>query len=145
MKTIVFVDMDGVLADFDGAVTSGVKKDPPEMFVPGFFRKLNVMEGAKEGIAALLANPNISVYIGSKPTYANTLCATEKMDWIQEHFPELKKRMVLVCDKKLLRGNFLIDDDVERWGHKFKGAFIFFDRTKPKQEWQRIANFFRDL
>lgn len=137
--------MDGPLADFDSAITSGVKNDPPEMFVPGFFRNLKVVEGAKEAVAELLKNDRLQVYIGSKPTYKNTLCATEKMDWIQEHFPDLKKRIVLVCDKKLLRGNFLIDDDVERWGPKFKGGFIHFDRTKPKQEWQRITNFFRDL
>lgn len=145
MRRIVFLDMDGVLADFDGAITSGVKVDPPEMFIPGFFRNLKVMEGAKEGVASLLSNPNLEIYIGSKQTSHNTLCATEKMDWVAEHFPELKKNIVLVCDKKLLRGNFLIDDDVVRWGSEFKGAFIFFDKTQPKKEWQRITNFFREI
>lgn len=137
--------MDGVLADFDGAITSGPGMDPPEMFEPGFFRNLKVMEGAKEAIAQLVSNPKLEVYIGSKMTSKVTGCATEKMEWIQEHFPELLRNMVLCCDKKLLRGNFLIDDDVARWGHAFKGAFMYFDRTKPKQEWQRILNFFRDL
>lgn len=145
MKKIVFVDMDGVLADFDGAIPPGSPYDPPEMFELGFFRNLKVMDGAKEGVAALLANPNLEVYIGSKMTSKVTNCASEKMEWIKEHFPELLRNMVLCCDKKLLRGSFLIDDDVARWGHAFKGGFIHFDRTKPKQEWQRIANFFRDI
>lgn len=145
MSKVVFVDLDGVMADFDGAVTSGVENDPPEMFVAGFFRNLKVMEGAKEAIEILMANPNLEIYVGSKPTYKNTKCATEKFDWIQEHFPALKKRMVLVCDKKLLRGDFLIDDDVKRWGHKFKGAFIHFDRFKPKQEWARITELLKDI
>lgn len=145
MKKIVFIDMDGVLADFDAAITSGPGYDPPEMFVPGFFRNLKVIDGAKEAVASILANPNLEVYIGSKMTSKVPTCATEKVEWIKEHFPELLRSMVLCCDKSLLRGNFLIDDDVERWGHKFKGAFVHFDRTKPKQEWQRIANFFRDI
>ena len=145
MKLIVFVDMDGVLADFDGAITSGVENDPPEMFKPGFFRNLKVMDGAIDGVAQLLANPKLEVYVGSKMTSKVTTCATEKMEWIREYFPGLLRHMVLCCDKKLLRGNFLVDDDIDRWGHSFKGAFIHFDRTKPKQEWQRISNFFRDM
>lgn len=145
MPKIVFVDLDGVLANFDGAITSGILQDPPEMFEPGFFRNLEILDGAKEAINELLANKNLEIYVGSKMTSKVTTCASEKMEWVKEHFPGLLRNMVLCCDKKLLRGDFLIDDDVERWGHKFKGAFIHFDRTKPKQEWQRISDFFRDI
>lgn len=127
--------MDGVLADFDGAITSGVEVDPPEMFVAGFFRNLSVTDGAKEAVSKIIADPRYDVYIGSKPTSDNTLCATEKMDWIIEHFPALKKRIVLVCDKRLLRGDFLIDDDLERWGTKFVGQFVHFNRFNHKQSW----------
>lgn len=138
-KYIVFLDMDGVLADFDGAISSGVEWDPPEMFEPGFFRNLKVMPGAKEAVAQLLAQDDLEVYIGSKPTSKNRLSATEKMDWINEHFPELVRNMVLVCDKKLLRGDILIDDDKERWGHVFEGRFIHFDRKNPEKAWAEIT------
>lgn len=130
--------MDGVLADFDGAITSGIEVDPPEMFVPGFFRGLKVHEGAKEAVPKIMSDKRYEVFIGSKTTSKNTLCATEKMDWIQEHFPALKKRMVLVCDKKLLRGDILIDDDFERWSKKFVGQFIHFDKFNPKQSWANV-------
>lgn len=139
IKIIVFLDMDGVLADFDGAITSGVTNDPPEMFEAGFFRKLKVHEGAKDAVEALLANPNLRVYIGSKPTYKNPLCATEKFQWIIEHFPALKKRIVLACNKELLQGDVLVDDDFERWAHKFHGHFIHFDRTNPKKSWEAVV------
>lgn len=138
MKKIVYLDMDGVLADFDAAITNHVP-DPPEMFVPGFFRNLAVMDGAKEGVAALLANKNLEVYIGSKATSKATNCATEKMEWIKEHFPALLRHMVLVCDKKLLRGDVLVDDDIKRWGHKFQGQFIHFDRENPKKSWENVV------
>jgi 5'-nucleotidase len=136
MKTIIFLDMDGVLADFDGAITSGIVPDPPEMFEPGFFRNLKPMPGSKESVAKILANPEFEVYIGSKMTSKVTTCATEKMEWIKEHFPALLRHMVLVCDKKLLRGDILIDDDHERWESSFRGLFIRFDRTKPKKSWK---------
>lgn len=139
MKKILFLDMDGVLADFDGAITSGVEWDPPEMFEPGFFRNLKVMPGALEAVTKIMEDGRYKVYIGSKPTSKNTLCATEKMDWIAEHFPKLLSKMVLVCDKSLLRGDILIDDDLKRWGHVFVGNFIHFDRFNAESSWQKIS------
>src|ERR1700677_2452770 len=138
MKKTVFLDMDGVLADFDGALINHIE-DPPEMFVPGFFRNLTVMEGAKEGVRILLSNPNLDIYIGSKMTSKATNCATEKMEWIREHFPELLRRMVLVCAKSLLRGHVLVDDDAPRWKKKFKGKFIHFDKHNPADAWRAVV------
>ena len=48
--------------------------------------------------------------------------------------------MVLVCDKALLRGDVLIDDDAERWGPVFKGQFIHFDLDDPEVCWKKIAD-----
>ncbi len=133
--------MDGVLADFDNAIANHID-DPPEMFVPGFFRNLPVLPGAKEGVAALLANENLDVYIGSKITSKVPGCASEKVEWIKEHFPGLLKRMMLVCDKGLLRGDILIDDDYSRWGDKFKGMFIVFNSSRPEESWKWIIKEF---
>ena len=137
-KRIIYLDIDGVLADFDGAIINHIE-DPPEMFVPGFFRNLAVMDGAKDGVRILLSNPNLDVYIGSKMTSKATNCATEKMEWIREHFPPLLRRMVLVCDKGLLRGHVLVDDDAKRWKKKFKGKFIHFDRNNPADSWRSVV------
>jgi 5'-nucleotidase len=141
-KLIIFLDMDGVLADFDAAIVNKGMQDPPEMFIPGFFRNLAVMDGAKEAVPVLLANKNLRIYIGSKVTSKATNCASEKMEWIKEHFPALLRRMVLVCDKGLLRGDILIDDDIKRWKKKFKGRFIHFDRENSRQSWEAIAKEF---
>jgi inhibitor of KinA sporulation pathway (predicted exonuclease)/5'(3')-deoxyribonucleotidase len=141
-KKVVYIDMDGVIANFDGAVSSGVSHNPPEMFEPGFFRSLNVMPGAKEGVAALLANPNLKVYIGTKHTTKTDYSPSEKVGWIREHFPSLVKRMFIVTDKLLLRGDYLIDDD-KKW-EKFPGEFVHFDRTKPEEEWKRIVEYLKE-
>lgn len=144
MKKVVFLDLDGVLADFDGAVANPVW-DPPEMFVPGFFRNLKVMPGAHEAVSKLLANPGLDVYIGSKPSTKNFWSSIEKYEWVSEHFPKLLRRIVLVCDKSLLRGDVLVDDDKERWGHKFKGTFIHFDRKNPQWSWNEVVKQLEEL
>jgi len=110
MKKIVFIDMDGVIADFDGALALPVR-DPPEMFIKGFFRNLKVMPGAINAVNQLLTMEHLKLYIGSKPSTDNLHSSMEKYEWIAEHFPPLLKRIVLVCDKSLLRGDYLIDDD----------------------------------
>ncbi len=133
MKKVIFLDLDDTLADFTGAVAPenrGVK-GPPEMRVDGFFRNLKVMEGAREFVSELLADERFDVYIGSKPTKKNLNSASEKYEWIKEHFPELLPRIVLVCNKKLLNGDFLVDDD-SRWEEGFGGKFLKFNPSNPK-------------
>lgn len=143
---IVFLDMDGVLADFDGSLPPDQRRpsgsshwDPPAMFEPGFFRGLKVMPGAKPAVATLMASKKLDVYVGSKPTTKNLNCPSEKYQWIEEHFPDLLRKVVLVCDKGLLRGDVLIDDDADRWMNSFDGRFIHFDRTRPLESWRDIV------
>lgn len=140
-KKIVYLDMDGVMANFEAAVPPNCGWDPPEMFVPGFFRNLPVMPGAVEGVKALLACPRLEVYIGSKHTTKATNSATEKVEWVQEHFPPLLRRMVLVCHKSLLLGDVLVDDDRDRWEGHFRGEFIHFDKKHPEWAWEGVVNY----
>jgi len=139
---IVYLDMDGVLADFDAGIGHPYvyKSDPPEMLKKGFFRNLPVVPGAKEAVARLLANPNVALFVATKPTTKNLNCTLEKYEWIDEHFPELLKRMFMVCDKGLLIGDLLVDDDFEEWGLKFSGQFIHFDRKAPLSSWEDAVN-----
>ena len=85
-KKVVFIDMDGTIADFDKGVGHICvdNEDPPEMFQQGFFLNLEVMEGAIEAVHKLFNSPFLDVYIASKPTTGNLHCATEKYLWI--HF-----------------------------------------------------------
>jgi 5'(3')-deoxyribonucleotidase len=141
--------MDGVLANFDSAISRQrgepyVKvDDPPEMFVKGFFRNLPVMPGAAEGIHALLQMPKLALYIGFKFSNKNVNSATEKLEWLYEHFPKLARHCMLSCDKGLLRGDYLIDDD-RKWEHQFQGKFLHFDPQSPsEQNWQKIVEYFK--
>ena len=144
MKKVVFLDMDGVLADF--SLSAGIPRgvwvdDPPCMFEPGFFKNLPIIPGAREAISKLLEIESLDLYIASKPSTRNPASASEKYEWIQQHFPELKKKMFLTCDKGLLRGDYLIDD-LEKWGEDFQGDFLHFNGAQPEQEWDRLVNYF---
>jgi hypothetical protein len=146
-KKIVFLDMDGPLFDFrKGVGRDPYEQDPPEMFALEFFRNLPVQSGARWAVSELLACDYLDVYIATKPT-TKTLhirngkgyypCHSEKVGAIAEHFPELLKKMFIVPDKLLLRGDFLIDDD-KRW-EKFPGMFIHFDERDPERSWKHAV------
>lgn len=139
---VCFLDMDGVLTDFDGYMRHlrGCEyipeNDPPEMFRGGFFRNLPPMPGAIQAVSDL-ERLGVRLYIATKPTTKNLYCASEKMLWVERFLPTLLKRMLIVCDKGLLRGDYLIDDDHEdRWRHSFQGEFIKFDPMHPQVSWR---------
>lgn len=148
MKLIVYFDMDGVLANFSKAakIPPGTwANDPPCMLERGFFRNLEVMPGAQEGVSKILEMPHINPFIASKPTTKNFYSAVEKYEWINEHFPALLKKIFLTACKSHLNGDILIDDDHHRWGKKFKGQFIHFNECTPEKEWKRIVDLLASL
>lgn len=75
-----------------------------------WFRDLPVTPGAKEGVAELLADDRIDLWVCTKPMEKNSTCRDDKAAWIAEHFPELVKKIILAPDKSLVRGHVLLDD-----------------------------------
>lgn len=143
---VVYFDMDGVLVDFDAYARARgqdlyTRPDPPpEMLVPGFFRNTPVMEGALEAMEIIMALP-LDIFIASKPTTKNLCCASEKYQWVEEHFPALLRRMFLTCDKAHLNGDYLVDDDPDRW-KGFGGTVIHFDEEHPALSWRAVTDYF---
>jgi 5'(3')-deoxyribonucleotidase len=130
--------MDGVMFDFDGAIHSKITPDPPEMYTPGFYRNLPPMPGAVYFINAILMLPHIDLYVASKHTTGLLSSPSEKLEAIAVHFPKLLKKCIFVCDKGLLRGDMLIDDNPQLWAHKFQGHFFTFDKTDPAKAWSKV-------
>ncbi len=142
---IVYVDMDGVLANFDKALKSPREPGkglPPEMLEKDFFRNLEVMPGAIKAIDELESLPGVEVFIATKITTKNLYSATEKFEWIEEHFPSLLKKIFITCDKALLKGDFLIDD-YHRW-KTFPGTFIHFNKHNPIEAWSDAVQQIKD-
>lgn len=143
-----YFDMDGPLADCEGGFGIPVghpkrglwetdKKILAPMYKEGFFRNLQVTEGAVEAVAQIMNIPRLDFYIATHPIVEPlAVCASEKYEWIREHFPDLLHKMFMTCDKGHLNGHYLIDDHKEGWEAKFKGTFLHFDVTNPMKSWQ---------
>jgi 5'-nucleotidase len=146
----VIIDMDEVIADPMGEMISWYRKEhgeeinyqamlggswvrgfPPHhqaMIVeriqaPGFFRHLPVMPGCVETIRQM--NARYEVFIVSAATeFPNSL--KDKLDWLLEHFTYLTWRQIALCgDKRLVCGDYMIDDHVRHLQH-FKGKPYLF-------------------
>jgi len=169
-KTIA-IDMDGVIADtvsqfitwyerefgerikkeaFDGVSESeGLPNGAVRKFVymPGFFRTVPVMEGAKEAVLELMKN--FEVYIVSAATeFPQSLI--EKYEWLQEHFPFTSWRNIIFCgDKSIIGTNYMIDDHVKNLDC-YKGNCILFtaghnlgiDRHTRTNNWKEVIELF---
>lgn len=85
---------------------------------PGFFRDLPVMADSVAVLEAL--NNKYEVFIVSAATeFPNSL--KDKYEWLMEHFPFLSWRQLVLCgDKKLIEGDYMIDDHVRNLA-TFKG------------------------
>jgi 5'-nucleotidase len=135
----VLVDQDGPLADFDAALHEVLddagydssalirtqwetSDDVRNHFGPeaadlvdrmrhtaGFYRRLPVVSGAQEAIEELL-DRGLHVVVCTAPSLKNVTCASDKIAWIEEHFPRLRKSFAVVRDKTLVRGAVLVDD-----------------------------------
>lgn len=138
-QPIVLLDMDGVLVDIEpvllqfvrdhypNALTRdpfawkiedrfyGVERDDlaPLFYAEKFFLNLPVMPGAYAGVEQLSKHADLWVCTTPK---LSMHCASEKQTWIDKHFPELKRKVILTKDKTMIRGGYLIDDKPEITG-----------------------------
>jgi 5'-nucleotidase len=123
-KLTIFIDMDGVLADFESAA----KLLPTEVKRPDLaldFSTFKPMPGAIKAVGKLIAMGH-EVFIATTPPWDNPNAWGQKRHWVQEHLPSLKRKMFLTHRKDLLLGDVLIDDTTYRGQRDFKGTFIHF-------------------
>ncbi|HET7675667.1 MAG TPA: hypothetical protein VFL54_09120 [Gammaproteobacteria bacterium] len=122
----VFVDMDGVIVDFEcfaaGRPGDLVKK------LPGAYLQMQPIPGAIEAVRSLIGM-GYEVWIATKPPTGVPFAYADKAAWILEHLPELKRRIIMTHDKGLLgdAGDYLIDDRPHKANcEDFSGTLIRF-------------------
>ena len=127
----VYLDMDGVTADYErGGREEGYTPDQ-WLNVPGAFRNLPLMPGAEEAITKLQRLAPGRVKFLSKPADRRWKeSCIEKREWMAEHFPSIPpEHILLVKDKSKVGkpGDGLVDDHPTWNGaDKFKGLVIHF-------------------
>lgn len=147
-KKVIYIDMDGVIANFDkGAETWGSKIgltakefiDKKLYRSSKFYYELELIEGAKEAIEEL--DKYFDVRLLSAPSWGNPDSFTEKRLWVEEHLGEWsRKRMDLSFRKDRSIGHFLVDDRTKYGAGNFFGEHVMYG-TEPFHNWKSVVEY----
>lgn len=147
LETVVLVDMDGVITDFDGhfdrlwssrfperprlpqqsrtririvdEYPPEYRADIEELFSsPGFYLGMSPLPGALDALKDM-AVAGLDVWICTSPLKAFRHCVAEKYDWVEKHLGTgWVSRLILTRNKGLIQGRYLIDDLPELLGQE---------------------------
>jgi len=144
-KKVIWIDMDGVLVDFDGHIETVMRENPylneeyegREDEIPNIFRYAPPIEGAIEAVRKLEESGKYELYIATAAPWGNPSSAMDKRLWIVEHFGDLfVKKMAITHLKNMLIGDYLIDDRTKNGAGEFKGTHIHFGHNGT--DWNEV-------
>lgn len=140
----VFVDMDGVLVDFDAYKTErGLTGDEVKKLA-GAYLAMPAIPGAVKAIRSVIGM-GFEVWIATKPPTGVPHAYSDKAAWILEHLPELKRRIVITHDKGLLgdSGDVLCDDRPHKANcEQFPGKLL---RFVDGYHWPQALDYLRSV
>ena len=133
-KLTIFLDMDGVLANFEKAAAQILDVKRPDEVLD--FSTFEPMPGAIDAVEKIIAMGH-DVFIATTPPWNNPSAWGQKRDWVEEHLPQLKRKMFLTHRKDLLKGDILVDDSTYRGQYDFEGTFMHFGKHF---DWDMVVN-----
>ena len=131
-KKIIFIDMDGVIANFKKAADEGGWTHRPDKYVD--YKNLELMPGAQNALIQL--NKDFDIFIASTPPWDRPDMWGAKREWLGKHFPWLKRKLILTHRKDLLIGDILIDDSRYRGQPDFQGEWYWFNKNWNNRNWE---------
>ena len=147
-RELIFIDMDGVLADAEAKMNIWSEKlgiSTNELFkkkfyhMPGFYLDLPPVPGAIEAFQKI--SQRYEAYILTAPSWENPSCYTDKRLWVEKYLGQAAyKRLIISNDKSLFTGKALIDDRTKYGVTKFKGEHIHFGGDKFPN-WESVLNY----
>jgi len=145
MKKIVYVDMDGVLVDFQTGInqlSAEIQVEYKDRLdeVPNIFSLMQPMPLAIESYKILVEK--YDVYILSTAPWENPSAWHDKLIWVKKHLGTVAyKRLILSHHKHLNNGDYLIDDRHDKNGSdKFKGELIHF-KSEKFPDWNAVKDY----
>ena len=145
-RKIIYIDLDGVIADFDKArwehplCNQTPFKGRPDR-IPNIYRDLEPIEGALDAVNQLLDNERLDIYILSTAPWDNPDAWTHKRLWVEKYFgKKIRKRLILCHHKHLLIGDYLIDDRRFNGASEFTGQWIHFG-NEQFPNWKMVLEF----
>lgn len=157
-NTKIFVDMDGVLVDFQSGVNKldettkrqyaddGTGK-PHYDDVPGIFSMMDPMPEAIDAVRKL-QKAGFDLYILTTAPWNNISASSDKVAWVTKHLDDVfHKKMIITHCKGLLAahsGAYLIDDRTGHGASDFGNRHIHFG-TPAFPDWHSVVNFFLNI
>ena len=84
---------------------------------------------------------HFDVWILTRPSVQNLSCYTEKAQWIRKHLGmDMQAKTIMCIDKSLLKGHFLVDDQVEHGQSEFEGKHIHFG-SDEFNDWDKVVTY----
>lgn len=134
MTKIVYVDMDGVLVDFESGINA-LPLSEKEKYIgqydnaPNIFGLMQPIPGAINAFNTL--TQYYDVYILSTAPYDNPSAWADKLLWVKHYLgASAYKRLILSHNKHLNMGDYLIDDRTANGADRFKGELILYGSDK---------------
>lgn len=146
MRKILFIDLDGVVADFVSAMNTHpliedirYTQDPDT--IPGIFRHLKPINTAIKSVKKLLKSPKYDVYFLSTAPWNNPSAWTDKRIWLEEQFGDkISRKLILTHRKDLVKGDILIDDRPNNGAKDFEGKWIHFG-SEDFPDWSSVLKY----
>lgn len=137
-----FIDMDGVIVDYDALkVKLGVHGDALK-YMPGAFLQMEPVPLAIESVRTIISM-GWDVYIATRPASRAPQTYADKAHWVLRFLPELRKKIIMTQNKSLL-GNeqdVLIDD--RPWlSEGFRGTLVPFPNTSM---WPEVIQTLKEI
>ena len=144
-RKIVYVDMDGVLVDFQSGIDQ-LDSTTLEQYkgqldnVPNIFSTMKPIDGAIDAFKKLTSK--YDVYLLSTSPWDNPSAWRDKVVWVQKNLGTYGyKRLILSHNKNLNKGDYLIDDRPKSNGAKyFDGKVIHFG-SRRFPDWDAVLKY----
>ena len=137
----IFIDMDGVITDFDKAAEEQGNGKRPDLYVD--FRNLELIPGAQEAVMRL--SQDFDVFIATTPPWSRPDVWMHKREWVEEHLPWMTRRIIYTHRKDLLIGDILVDDTRFRGQPDFQGEWFWFNKKWKNKNWEGCLKWIYEL